>query len=386
MKRAAFLIAVLAVFAVMAVAVVVRALLSGGEAGEGWGGQAVPVAVLGVETREFADIVEALGTAGANESVTVTAKVSDTIARINFDSGEAVEAGQILVELSAAEEAAGLSEARATLRETEREIARIRDLTERGVAPQSRLDEALAALERARARVEAIEARVADRIIRAPFAGTVGLREVSPGELVRPGDPIARLDDTRIIKLDFTVPERFLSVLEAGMQVEAATSASPDAVFRGEITQIDTRVDPITRAVTVRAEIDNRDGRLRPGQLMTVQVRRDVRESPAVPGSALLRYGDDVYVFVVREGERGSRAVQREVELGRQSGDLLEVRAGLAPGELVVAEGIHRVRDGAPVVIAERLNAAAAEGEGGGGERSAEVSARAGTQAAGGQE
>lgn len=170
------------------------------------------------------------------------------------------------------------------------------------------------------------------------------------------------------------------------MQVEAATSAFPDAVFRGEITQIDTRVDPITRAVTVRAEIDNRDGRLRPGQLMTVQVRRDVRESPAVPGSALLRYGDDVYVFVVREGERGSRAVQREVELGRQSGDLLEVRAGLAPGELVVAEGIHRVRDGAPVVIAERLNAAAAEGEGGGGERSAEVSARAGTQAAGGQE
>ncbi|TGY89628.1 efflux RND transporter periplasmic adaptor subunit [Marinicauda algicola] len=386
MQRAAFLIAVLAVFAFMALAVGLRALFSGDEAEQGWGGRAVPVAVYAVETREFADVVEALGTAGANESVTVTAKVSDTIARINFDSGEAVEAGQILVELSAAEEAAGLSEARATLRETEREIARIRDLTERGVAPQSRLDEALAALERARARVEAIEARVADRIIRAPFAGTVGLREVSPGELVRPGDPIARLDDTRIIKLDFTVPERFLSVLEAGMQVEAATSAFPDAVFRGEITQIDSRVDPVTRAVTVRAEIDNRDGRLRPGQLMTVEVRRDVRESPAVPGSALLRYGDDVYVFVVREGERGSRAIQREVELGRQSGDLLEVRAGLAPGEPVVAEGIHRVRDGAPVMIAERLNASAAEGEGGGGERGAEVRARAGTQTAGGRE
>lgn len=360
MKRAAFLIAVLAVFAAMAIAVLVRTLASGGPEQGGWGGRAVPVAAYEVELRPFADIVEALGTAGANESVTITAKVSDTISHINFDSGQQVEAGQILVELSDAEEAAGLSEARATLREAEREIARTRDLTERGVAPQSRLDEALAGIERARARVEAIEARVADRIIRAPFSGIVGLREVSLGELVRPGDAIARLDDTSIIKLDFTVPERFLSVLARGMQVEAGTSAFPDRVFAGEIAQIDSRVDPITRTVTVRALIDNEAGELRPGQLMTVEVRREVRQEPAIPGSAITRYGEDVFVFVISRSERGASAVQREVEIGRRSGSMIEVLDGLQAGELIVSEGVHRVRDGAPVEIAETVNAAGA--------------------------
>lgn len=355
MKRAAFLIAVIAVFAAMAVAVLLRAVLGGEDTQAGWGGRSVPVSVYEVAPREFADVVEALGTAGSNESVVVTAKVSDTIARINFESGERVEAGHILVELATAEEAAGLSEARATLRETEREIARTRDLTERGVAPQSRLDEALAGLERARARVEAIEARVADRIIRAPFAGTVGLREVSLGQLVRPGDPIARLDDTSVIKLDFTVPERFLSELSAGMEVQARTSAFPDEIFAGEIAQIDSRVDPVTRAVTVRALVDNEDGRLLPGQLMTVEVRRDVRVRPAVPGSAITRYGEDVFVFVVAEVERGTMARQREISIGKREGAMIEVLEGLQPGELVVSEGVHRVRDGMPVEIVERL-------------------------------
>lgn len=358
MKRAAFLIAVLVVFVAMALAVVVRMLASGGGEQQAWGGRAVPVAAYEVELRDFADIVEALGTAGANESVTITAKVSDTISRINFESGDRVEAGQILVELSDAEEAAGLSEARATAREAEREIARIRDLTERGVAPQSRLDEALAGVERARARVEAIEARVADRIIRAPFSGTVGLREVSLGELVRPGDPIARLDDTSTIKLDFTVPERFLSVLSPGMAVEARTSAFSGQVFSGEIAQIDSRVDPVTRTVIVRALIDNESGDLRPGMLMTVEVRREVRAEPAVPGSAITRYGEDVFVYVVAQGERGSRAMQREIEIGRRSGDMIEVLEGLEPGETIVSEGVHRVRDGAPVEIVEMVNAA----------------------------
>lgn len=365
MKRAAFLIAVIAVFVAMALAVLVRALMADSGGGGQWRGQAVSVSAYEVGSREFADVVEALGTAGSNESVVVTAKVSDTIARINFDSGERVEAGQILVELAAAEEAAGLSEARATLRETEREIARTRDLTERGVAPQSRLDEALAGLERARARVEGIEARVADRIIRAPFAGTVGLREVSLGELVRPGDPIARLDDTSTIKLDFTVPERFLSVLEPGMEVAARTSAFQGEVFTGEIAQIDSRVDPVTRAVTVRALIDNEDGRLLPGQLMTVQVRRDVRVQPAIPGSAITRYGEDVFVFVLRETERGTMAGQREIFIGRREGAMIEVVEGLQPGELVVSEGVHRVRDGVPVQITERVGASGSSNDAG---------------------
>ncbi|XBQ16058.1 MAG: efflux RND transporter periplasmic adaptor subunit [Oceanicaulis sp.] len=353
MRRVLFILIVAAVFAAMTLAVLWRTLSDQGAQGGGWGGRETPVAVYEVDTVEFADIVEALGTARANESVTITAKVSDVIARLDFDSGQRVEAGQILVELADAEEAAGLSEARATLRETTREVERIRDLTERGVAPRSRLDEAVGAVERARARVNAIEARVADRIIRAPFSGVVGLRNVSVGELVRPGDVIAELDDTSVIKLDFTVPERFLAVIEPGLEVEARASAWPDDVFRGEVETIDSRIDPATRAVTVRAMIDNADGRLMPGMLMTVEMRRDVRQRLAVPGSAIVRLDESAFVFVIEDGERGLSAVRHEVELGRRSDSMIEVVSGLEAGRRIVAQGVHRLTDGAPVSIPE---------------------------------
>ena len=352
MRRYAFIGFVAIAFALMSAAVAWRALSDAGDDdGGGWGGRRTPVAAHVVETAEFTDIVEALGTARANESVTITAKVSDVIARLEFDSGQRVEAGDILVELADAEEAAGLVEARATERETRRDVARIRDLTERGVAPRSRLDEAIAAAERAAARVEAIEARVADRIIRAPFSGVIGLRNVSVGELVRPGDVIAQLDDASVIKLDFTVPERFLSVLEPGQEVAARSSAFPDTVFVGEVDQIDSRVDPATRAVTVRALIDNADGRLRPGMLLTVELRRDRRERPSVPGGAIVRLDEQAFVFRVEDGERGAQAVRTPVELGRRTEGLVEVLSGVEPGERIVAEGVHRLSDGAPVAV-----------------------------------
>ena len=364
MKRAAFLIFVAVVFAAMAIAIVLRTLADGGDEAREWGGRQTPVAVQTVAQREFADVVEALGTANANESVTITAKVSDIISRIEFDSGEQVEAGDLIVELASAEEAAGLSEARATLREARRDVTRFNDLTERGVAPQSRMDEVNAARERAQARVEAIEARVADRIIRAPFTGVLGLREVSPGELVRPGDVIARLDDTSTIKLDFTLPERFLSVIEPGISVQARAAAFDEEVFDGEIAQINSRVDPATRAVTVRALVDNADGRLRPGMLMTVEVRRDVRSAPAIPEAAVSRLRDQTFVYVIEQSERGVVANQREVRLGQRDAGMFEVLAGLEPGEQVVAEGVHRVRPGAPVRISEERGVSGGGGAG----------------------
>jgi membrane fusion protein (multidrug efflux system) len=348
MRRAIFLIIVAIVFAGMAAAVVVRAATQS-SSGASMRGMATPVALHEVDTRSFADIVEALGTANANESVLVTAKISDTISRIHFDSGEQVAAGDILVELRDAEEVAGLSEARASMREAQQELERIRDLTERGVAPRSRLEEIQANAERARARVSGLEARVADRIIRAPFDGVVGLRAVSLGQLVRPGDTIAQLDDTSIIKLDFTLPERFLATVSAGMEIVAHTSAFPDELFTGQITQIDSRIDTATRAVTVRAEIANEDGRLRPGLLMTVEVRRDPRTRAAVPETAVTRLRDQVFVYTVGEDEMGYYAVQREITVGARSSGYLEVLGGIEPGTIIVRQGVHRIRDGARI-------------------------------------
>lgn len=355
MYRARFLIVVLIAFLAMTAIIAVRALMPSDDGAMMRGERVMAVAVADVPEVEFADIVEALGTARANETVTITARVTDTISRINFESGQQVEAGEILVELTDTEEAAGLTEARTTLREARRDLTRTTDLVARSVVPQSRLDEATAVVERARARVSSIEAQLADRIVRAPFAGLVGLREVSLGGLVRPGDPIARLDDASLIKLDFTVPERFLSVVSAGMQIAARTSAYPDEVFTGAIAQVDSRIDPVTRSVTVRAEIENRDGRLLPGQLMTVEVRRDERSQPAVPGSALTRYLDQTFVYVIEEGADGVFARQRSIQLGRRSGQMVEVLDGLQAGERIITEGVHRIRDGSQVQIAREL-------------------------------
>lgn len=362
MQRWLFLAATGVIFAIMAIAVAVRALSGSEDEGRGWGGAQTLVSAYTVETQSFADVVEALGTAGANESVNLTAKVSDIIARLDFDSGARVEEGDILVELLDTEEAAGLSEARATLRETRRDIDRIQDLTDRGVASRTRLDEAQAAYDRARARVEAIEARMADRIIRAPFSGVIGLRNVSVGELVGPGDVIAQLDDTSIIKLDFTVPERFLSVIAQGQTVRARSAAFPDQVFDGQVDQIDSRIDPATRTVTVRALIDNEAGHLRPGMLMTVELSRDQRSNPAIPGSSIVRFDQQTFVYVIEDREAGPVAVRRDIELGLRVAGMVEVRRGLEVGDRIVAEGVHRVREGGALQVANASPPSGARG------------------------
>lgn len=351
MRRAAFLIVVIAIFVVMALVVIFREM-TGEESGGGFRGFSMAVATAEVTEREFADVVTALGTARANESVAITAKVSDTISRIGFDSGERVVSGQVLIEQTDREEAAALNEARATRREAQQEQERFRDLAERGIAPSQRVQETQAALDRAIARVGAVEARMADRIIRAPFDGRVGLRNISVGELVGPGDVIATLDDDSVIKLDFTVPERFFAALEAGIPLRARSDAYPDRVFEGVIAEVETRIDPVTRSVIVRAEIPNPDGLLRPGMFMTVEIRRGERVRPAIPEGALIRVSDDAFVYVVVETETGRSVQRRPVDVGLRTSGVLEILSGLEAGEQVVSEGTHRVQPGMPVQIA----------------------------------
>lgn len=329
------------------------------------GPRATPVTVEAVATAPFAEIVEALGTARANESVTLTASVTQIVSRLAFESGEHVEAGQIIAELADAQEAAELNEARVEVVEAQRELARFEDLRARGVAPQARVDELATLVDRAKARQRAVEARLAELIVRAPFSGVVGLRNASPGMLVRPGDAIATLDDISVIKLDFSVPEVFLGVLAEGDQLEAETAAYPDEVFRGAITRIDTRVDPVTRAATVRAIIPNDDARLRPGMLMVVEVTRAERTSPAVPELALLRQGEQAFVYVAETRGDALVAAKRIVEPGVRRRGRIEILSGLEVGDPVVAEGVHRIQDGSPIAPIDARPVAGDPGEGG---------------------
>jgi len=358
-RRGSFLAAVAIVFVAMAVTVIVREV-AGMVGSAGAPAEAVPVVVAQVEEVEFADVITAAGNARAKESVAVTSKVADIIKQVLFDSGDHVEAGQVLAELVDTEERAAANEVRTTLVEAERKHARMAELAESGYVAAQMRDEAESDAKRAAAQLVAVEARMTDRKIRAPFAGVVGLRNVTAGERIDTDTVIATLNDVSVIKVDFAVPERFLSTIEPGQRRSARVAAYPDELFHGQVTSIDNQVDRASRSVTVRAEIPNDDGRLVPGMLLGVEVHRDERRRPAIPESALMRQADQAYVYVVEEGGgdgEGQVARRRDVEVGLRANGRVEILTGVRAGELVVADGTHRTRDGAMVRVSEQRDA-----------------------------
>lgn len=308
------------------------------------------VVVFEVENREFRDVIEALGTVRAAESIEISAKVTETVEELLFEDGQKVEAGQLLVRLSSQEVLAALEAARANLAEQEREMARLQKLVESGAAPVARLEERGTLAELARRRIQESEARLADRRIEAPFSGLLGLRRISPGALVSPGTVLATLDKIDTVRLDFQVPEVFLADLRPGLKIEAKSPAWPERVFAGQVSQIDSRVDPVTRAVTVRADLPNEDLALRSGMLMTTTVGRRPRQAPAVPERALIPLNRRQFVFVVDES--GGSVRQVEIETGARQPGFVEVASGLQPGVKVVTDGFMGLKDGDPVTVA----------------------------------
>jgi membrane fusion protein (multidrug efflux system) len=303
---------------------------------------ATPVVLAEAALRNVEEKVQAVGTARADESVELTAKVTEKINKIHFQDGQRVRRNDVLVELISAEESALLNEALATMRERERNYQRIRELYE--TVSLSELDNAMAQIDSARARVESIEAQLADRLILAPFSGVLGLRRVSPGTLVEPGDVITTLDDVDPIKADFTLPERFLSALAPGQSVRAKARAYPDEIFEGQVSALTPRVDEATRAVTVRALIPNPDFRLSPGMLLSLELVKNRREVLAIPEGALVPLGTEQFVFVFDPGTETVN--RRKVTIGLRVPGFVEVTSGVREGEMVVQEGVTRVIDG----------------------------------------
>lgn len=298
-----------------------------------------------MEVRElpFADPVEALGTLKARESVALTAKVTEIVSAIHFEDGQRVAKGDLLVELTNAQEQALIAEARARLSEAERQFDRVKSLAGQRSAAESLLDERRRDLDTARASIAVVESRLADRVITAPFAGVLGLRNVSLGALVEPGDLITNLDDIETLRLDFSVPSLFLADLHPGLAVRGRTAEYPDQVFEGTVSALDSRVDPVTRSIQVRALLPNPGGRLKPGLLMNVELLRNPRQAQVVPESALLAQGRDHFVIRVGEGEVAERI---QVQLGTRRAGEAEVRSGLTAGDRVVTHGGDKVRPG----------------------------------------
>jgi membrane fusion protein, multidrug efflux system len=338
----------------------VAALLSAcGEKKTQEGGKppAVTVTTAAAATKPWSDSIEALGTAQANESVMVTAKVTETVVRVNFEDGDLVDAGQVLVDLSGRAELAGLEEAAAAYREADQQYRRQQQLTEQKLVPASQLDTSRATVEAAKARLDATRARLSDRVITAPFTGVLGFRRVSPGTLVTPGTTIASLDDISLIKLEFSVPENFLAALAPGQKITAHSSAYPSREFTGVLRTIDSRVDPVTRAVGMRAEISNPDRALRPGMLLTVRIFQPERQAVVVPEIAIVQIARDAYVFRVKDDSTVERV---PVQLGLRRAGEVEVVSGLAAGERIVVDGTGKLRSGASVRDVGGSDAAAA--------------------------
>lgn len=309
------------------------------------GGMEVPVIAERVDTGPFVDRFNALGTAKANESIEVTSRTASVITRIRFEEGQQVSAGQVLLELDTRQESANLSLAEAQLAQAESQFRRSERLAETQVVSAADLDQLQANLQVARAQVRGARARLDILYVKAPFAGTVGLRSVSLGDLVGPDTLITTLDDTRTIRLEFTIPETFLADLDMGMTVDAASPVYPGRTFTGKVTSIDTRVDPVGRSVTAIAMIPNADNVLKPGMFLTVALEKRRNDVLMIPEEALVPRQGRQYVFVVENG----RALEKEVTLGSRAPGLVEIREGIEPGSMVITEGTQRVRSGGAV-------------------------------------
>jgi membrane fusion protein (multidrug efflux system) len=334
---------------------------AGGARPGGFGSTQPPL--VKVESVKFAalyDVVEALGTAQANESVTLTAKVTDTVRRVNFEDGDFVDSGAVLVELTNQEEEALLAEARANLQDAENQLRRQEDISSRGLGAASELDVARSRYAAQEARLNSVVARLKDRVITAPFAGMLGFRQVSPGTMVSANTTITSIDDISTIKLDFTVPETFLDAMKPGAKVVAKSVSYPGRDFEGTVRTVGSRVDPITRAFTVRAHVPNTDRALRPGMLLTVQVVTAEHQALVVPEGAVFQQQSRAYVYAVD----GETARTREIKVGGRRFGIVEVVGGLEEGELIVTEGTIKLRDGSSIRF-EPVGAAISERSGG---------------------
>lgn len=323
-----------------------------GGPGGGRGDRPVPVTTVRLQPESFTDTLIAIGTVKARETVTVTAKVSEIVQTVHFDSGQEVRAGAPLVTLSDRQQQAALNEAQANASEADRLLRRQSELVQQQLIARAQVDNQRAARDAAQARVAQIRAQLADRVVRAPFSGVLGLRQVSPGALVTPGTPIATLDDISRVYVDFPLPESQLSRVGPGQRIDARAVAYPDQRFEGTVQTVDARIDPATRAVQVRADLPNPQRLLRPGMLINVEMSGATRSALLLPEIAVTQVGRDSYVF--RVGKDDAVEQVKVVVAARRAGKA-EIVEGLAAGDRVVVDGTGKLKPG------DRISEAAAK-------------------------
>jgi membrane fusion protein (multidrug efflux system) len=325
----------------------------GGQRGPGGRGPArvLGVVAVPVEQRDFTSRIEALGTLAPKEQVVLSVNAADRVTGVFFEDGQRVRKGATLLTMQADEENALLEQAQATAADAKNTFERNTRLAANNAVAQADLDKSKAAAEAAAANVESLKARVRDHVLLAPFDGVLGFRRVSLGAYVQLGQQVATLVDDSEMRLEFGVPSIYISELKPGVAIQARTADVPDRVFEGKLTSIDNAIDPTTRAVKVRATLPNREGLMRAGMFMTVDLSPKSHPGLAVPEISLVAEGSDNFVYLVDQTRQPAVAVKTPVTVGIRERGIVEITSGLHSGDLVVTDGVLKVRPNGPVKV-----------------------------------
>jgi membrane fusion protein (multidrug efflux system) len=321
------------------------------------GPMAMPVEAVTVETGIVTRDITAVGSMRANESVIIRSEIAGRIQAIQFSEGESVTQGAELVTLDATEFRAQLAETTATVRLNELNFRRAQELQAKNLLSRQSYDEAQAKLAESRAQQNIEEARLAKTKLFAPFAGVLGLRQVSPGDYIKEGQDIVNLEDIASLKLDFRVPETYLAEIKLDQEVNTEVDAYPGRTFSGKVYAIDPRIDEQTRTVLLRAHIPNSDLLLRPGMFARVNLVLEQRAAALlIPEQALVPKAEEQFVYRIVEG----KALQSKVKTGQRRNGKVEVLEGLSSGDTVVTAGQTKLHDGAMVMVVNPANKSAA--------------------------
>lgn len=311
------------------------------------GGPPPPAVLVGQAQRgAVKDEIIAVGTLRSNESVVIRPEITGRVSEISFNEGEAVTKGALLVRLDDSVYQAELQQAQAQLALSKSNFERVSDLFKRGNAAARSRDEVLAQMRVAEANVALASALLDKTHIIAPFDGILGLRRLSPGDYVKPGDEIVNIENIDPVKVDFRIPEVHAAVLKVGQEISVALDPLPGKTFRGSVYAIDPLIDPNGRAVLLRARVENPESELRPGMFARVNLITAEREDAIMlPETAVFPMGLKRFVYKVVDG----KAARTEVDTGIRREGRVEIIKGITMDDQIVLEGHFKLQDGRPL-------------------------------------
>lgn len=298
-----------------------------------------------VRFRQNAENVESVGTARAKQAATIFPEASGEVLRVNFEPGQFVKAGMVLATLESTRERLDVARAKVTLQDSEQLLARYERIDVDGAISESQIDAAKTSVEAAKIGLQLAEEALSRKTVRAPFSGYVGLTDIDAGAIVNQQTEITRLDDRSVIYVDFSLPEQVFGRINVGDVIPMVPFAAAQQSVDAEIAVVDSRIDAERRSFMVRAKIDNTDDTLRPGMSFRINYQMTGLSYPSVPEAAIVWGGDGPYIWVVEEGIAQRTPV---TIISRQDGDVL-VQAPLDPEDIIISEGVQKVRQGAPV-------------------------------------